>query len=113
MYIFDVTDKVTFVLLLIATILLMYLSRETKNSKIALATLIFFVLDLIIHTVQILTLSESNSYLYSKLCFNMIIDYIFILITYLAYIWADEIEAKYYKKKIIKKSGIEWLFKQV
>ena len=113
MYIFDLTNIITLVLLLIATILLTYLSQEIKNSKVALVTLIAFVIDLVIHTIQIISLKDEYSYLYSTLCWNMAIDYVFLLITYLAYIWADEIESKKSNKKTLNDKGIKWLFKKI
>ena len=113
MYFFDMTNITTLVLLIIATVLLMFLSKEIKNSKVALATLVAFVLSLIIHTVQLITLDAQYEYLYGTLFVNIAIDYVFVLITFLAYIWADDIEAQEGKKKVVKNSGIEWLFKKV
>ena len=60
-----------------------------------------------------LTLSQEYAYLYSKLCYNMALDFIFLLLTFLAYLWADEVEAKAFNKKTINSKGINWLWKQV
>ena len=94
MFVFDLTNIMTLVLVLIATILLIYLSQETKKSMVAAIPLFAFVISLVIHTIQVLTLSEENAYLYSTLCYNMAIDFVFLLVTFLAYLWADEVEAK-------------------
>ncbi len=113
MFIFDITNLVTLILIIIATILLIFLSQEIKNSKVALIPLFGFVIDLVIHTIQILTLKEQYSYLYSVLCYNMAIDYALLLVSFFAYLWADEIEAKAFNKKTINSKGINWLWKQV
>lgn len=113
MFIFDLTNILTLVLILMATILFIFLSQEIKNSKVAAIPLFGFLIDLIIHTIQILTLKQEYSYLYSKLCMNMAIDFGLLLVTFLAYLWADEVEAKQFNKKTIDSKGINWLFKQV
>ncbi len=113
MFIFDLTNLLTLFLVLIATILFIYLSQETKRSIVAFIPLCAFLIDLIIHTIQILTLKQEYSYLYSKLCWNMILDFTFLLITFLAYLWADEVEAKEFNKKTINSKGINWLWKKV
>lgn len=113
MFVFDLTNLLTLFLAVIATILLIYLSQEIKRSMIAVIPLFAFVIDLIIHTVQVLTLKQEFSYLFSTLCYNMAIDFVFVLVTFLSYLWADEVEAKEFNKKTINSKGINWLFKNV
>ena len=113
MFIFDLTNLLSLLLVLVATILLIYLSQEIKNSKIALIPLVAFMVDLVIHTVQSLTIGQSNLQLNDTLCYNMAIDYIFILLTYFGYLWADEVDAVAHKRKTLNGSGIKWLFKKV
>ena len=113
MFVFDLTNLITLVLVVVATILFIYLSQEIKKSMVVVIPLFAFVIDLIIHTVQLLTLSQEYAYLYSTLCYNMAIDFVFLLITFLAYLWADEVEAKALNKKTIDSKGIDWLFKNV
>ena len=60
-----------------------------------------------------LTLTPEFAYLYSTICYNMAIDFVFILVTFLAYLWADEVEAKAFNKKTINSKDIDWLFKKV
>ena len=113
MFIFDLTNLFTLSLITIATVLLIYLSQEIKRSFVAAIPLFAFVLDLVIHTIQVLTLKEEFSYLYSTLTANMAIDFVFLLLTFLAYLWADNVEAKEFNKKTLNSKGIDWLFKQV
>ncbi len=113
MFVFDLTNLLTLFLVVIATILLIYLSQEIKRSMVAVVPLFAFVIDLVIHTIQVLTLKQEYSYLYSTLCYNMAIDFVFLLVTLFAYLWADEVEAKEFNKKTINSKGINWLFKKV
>ena len=61
MFIFDLTNLFTLSLITIATVLLIYLSQEIKRSFVAAIPLFAFVLDLVIHTIQVLTLKEEFS----------------------------------------------------
>lgn len=113
MFIFDLTNLLTLFLVLVATVLIIYLSQEIKKSMVAAIPLFAFLIDLIIHTIQMLTLKPEFSYLYSKLSINMAIDFTFLLLTFLAYLWADDVEAKAQNKKNINSKGIDWLFKDI
>lgn len=113
MFVFDLTNLFSLLLTVIATILFIYLSQEIKNSKVVMVPLFAFLVDLIIHTIQVLTLSNEFAYLYSTLCYNIVLDFIFLLVTFLAYLWADEVEAKALNKKTINSKGINWLWKKV
>ena len=112
MIVFDLTNILTLVLALASTVLCIYLSQEIKKSFVIAIPLFIFVFDLIVHTVQMLTLTPEFAYLYSTICYNMAIDFVFILVTFLAYLWADEIEAKAFNKKSIDNS-LKWLWKKV
>lgn len=113
MFIFDLTNLLTLFLVLIATILFIFLSQEIKRSLVAAIPLFAFLISLIVHTIQVLTLKQEYSYLYNKLCWNLTIDFVFLLVTFLAYLWADEVEAKEFNKKTIDSRGINWLWKKV
>ena len=113
MFIFDLTNLLTLILVVIATILFIFLSQEVKKSLIAAIPLFAVVIDLIIHTIQMLTLKQEYSYLFSTLCYNMAIDFALLLVTFLGYLWADEVEAKVFNKKTINSKGINGLWKKV
>ena len=113
MFIFDLTNLLTLVLVILAIILFIFLSQETKRSMVAAIPLFAVVIDLVVHTIQMLTLKQEYSYLFSTLCYNMAIDFTLLLVTFLAYLWADEVEAKTFNKKTINSKGINWLWKKV
>lgn len=112
MFIFDMTNPLTLFLVLLATILFIYLAQEVKRGFVVAIPLFAFLISLIIHTIQVITLKEEFSYLYTKLCWNMTLDFVFVLLTFISYLWADEIETKTFKKKSIDNS-LDWLWKKV
>ena len=51
MYIFDVTNPMTLVLLLAATVLLIFLGKEIKKPHAPAIALIFFLILVVVHSV--------------------------------------------------------------
>lgn len=111
MFIFDISSPLT-LLLLAATVLLIFLSQEIKKSYIAAITLFAYLILLIIHVAQVATLAEEYRYLLPTLSRCIVIDFIFVLITFFSYLWVDDIEAKATGKKSIDNS-LDWFWKKV
>ena len=113
MFIFDVTSPMTLVLLLVATVLLIFLGRETKRSFIPVLSLAFFLVLLVVHCIQLTNIPELNYEAYrTTLLGCLTIDLIMIFITFFSYLWVDDISSKFYKKKSIDNS-LDWFWKQV
>ncbi len=112
MFVFDITQPLTLILLLIATILFIFLAQEIKKSAVTAIPLFGYLTLLVIHSIQILTLKEQYNYLFSTLSFNIALDLVFLLITFMAYLWVDDIECKALNKKSIDNS-LDWFWKNV
>ena len=56
MFIFDLTNPLTLLLVVLATALLIFLGQEIKRSSVAVVPLISFLALLIVHVVQVSTL---------------------------------------------------------
>jgi len=59
-----------------------------------------------------LTGSELSAEVLSNISFTMIFDLIFILLSFISYLWIDDIEAKVKKKKSIDNS-LDWFWNKV
>lgn len=112
MFIIDITNVVTLLLLLLATVLLIFLSYELKKSYIVAIPLFAFLLLLIMHVIQLMTLPIEYSYMSSTLTWCIVLDFAFIFISFLSYLWVDDIEAKKDNKKSIDNS-LDWFWKEV
>ena len=113
MFIFDVTNPLTLILFLAATVLLIFLGRETKKPHAPALALIFFLIILVIHSVQLINIPELNYDIYrSTLLGCLTIDLIMIFVTFFGYLWIDDLSSKFYKKKSIDNS-LDWFWKQV
>ena len=112
MFIFDISNPLTLLLMLAVTVLLIFLSQELKKSYIGAIMLFAYLIILIVHVAQIATLSEEFRYLLSTLSRCIVIDFIFVLITFFSYLWVDDIETKALGKKSLDNS-LDWFWRKV
>lgn len=112
MFFFDISNPVTLILMLAATVLLIFLAQEVKNSYISAGVLFVYLVLLIIHVAQVATLSEEYRYLLTSLSRCIVIDFIFVFISFFSYLWVDDIETKEKGKKSIDNS-IDWFWKKI
>ena len=113
MFIFDVTNPLTLILLLAATVLLIFLGRETKKSFVPVLPLIFFLILLVVHAVQLGNIPEVNyEEIRSILLGCVTIDLVMIFVSFFSYLWIDDITATKYNKKSYDDS-LDWFWKQV
>ena len=101
MFIFDISNPLTLLLMLAATVLLIFLAQEVKKSVIAAVILFAYLLLLIVHVAQVATLSEEFRYMLSTLSRCVVIDFIFVFISFSSYLWVDDMETKNSVRKVL------------
>jgi len=113
MYIFDVTNPVTMVLLTIATGLLIFLGKEIKKPHVPAIALTFYLVLVIIHSIQLATIPQINiEEIKPTLLGCLSFDLIMIFVSFFGYLWIDDVSAKFYKKKSID-SSLDWFWNKV
>ena len=112
MFIFDISNPLTLLLMLAATVLLIFLAQEIKKSAVAAVVLFAYLLLLIVHVAQVATLSEEFRYMLSTLSRCVVIDFIFVFISFFSYLWVDDMETKKLGKKSFDNS-LDWFWKKV
>lgn len=110
--IIDVSNPLTLLLALFATILLIFLGKESKKSRIPQILLIVYIALLIVHVVQLGTADITDQVKINTLYKCIAVDFVFTLITFLAYLWVDDIEAKVKGKKVVDNS-LDWFWSKV
>lgn len=113
MFIFDVTDPITLVLLLVATVLLIFLGKEIKKPHAPAIALAFFLVLILVHSVQLAIIPELNYAENRSVLLGCItVDLVMVFITFFGYLWVDDMACKFYQKKSIDNS-LDWFWKQV
>ena len=111
--IFNTSDPINVVLILAATVLLVYLGKETKKSRIPQVTLFVFLALILMHTVQFVTMAGTTSPAIIKvLSTSIAVDFGLVMIAFLGYLWVDDIEAKVKQTKVVSNS-LDWFWKKV
>ena len=110
MYIINLSEPYAIIIALMVTVLCIILGKEFKKSFIPATCLGVFLALILMHTFQSLILKEE---IYKVILGRSLsIDAIMIFLSYIAYLWVDDIETKEKNKKSIDDS-LEWFWKKV
>ena len=93
-------------------LLVLYLGRETKKAWIIGIMLFVFLGLLIGHTVEFATVARNSEEIYNAVLASATMDLVFIFLSFITYLWVDDIEVKAGKKKSIDNS-LDWFWNKV
>lgn len=110
MLLLNTIQPLTALLLLAATVLLIFLGKEIKKPAVPAVALIVFLILLVIHSVQLLLPSYEEFYVTIRYCIAFELCMVFV--TFFSYLWIDDIASKFYKKKSLDNS-LDWFWKQI
>ena len=109
MFIINIADPIILILMLAITVILIFLAKETKKAYLIAIALLAYLGLLTMHILQSLGLSEEFENVKSVLTSCVAVDFIMILLSFLSYLWVDDIEVKIGKKKSVN-NGLEWFW---
>ncbi len=113
MFVFNISEPITLLLLTLATVLLIFLGKEVKKTYVPAFALFAYLILVAVHSIQLANLTEELYETYYHTLINCIaIDCVMIFISFFAYLWVDDIASKFYKKKSIDNS-LDWFWKKV
>jgi phosphatidylglycerophosphate synthase len=112
MFLINIANPLILLLALFITICLIYIGKEAKNAYIPLMALIVFLILLVMHGIQFLVLPAQYEDMAPVLGKCLAVDFVLIFISYISYLWVDDIETKEKKKKSIDNS-LDWFWKNV
>ena len=106
------TNPITVLIALVLFLLVLFLARHTKKSIIMGVFLFAFLAVITGHVVELTMMGIDEDLTVTTLALCVTVDFVFILISYLSYLWIDDIEAKEMKKRSIDNS-LEWFWSKV
>ncbi len=110
MYIFDLTNPYVLLASLLVYLVLMILGKEFKRSILPAIALFLFLIILIIYGAQLTWVTENVDKQLIISCIGT--DAILIFLSYISYLWVDDIEAKARNIKSIDNS-LDWFWNKV
>jgi len=108
--IIDFTKPTTVLIALIITVICIVLGKESKKSVIPALALALFLISILLHTYQSLSIPDPNYAIIAKKSLG--VDAVMIFLSYVSYLWVDDIETKDKNKKSIDNS-LDWFWKKV
>ena len=112
MFIINISNPIFLFIIILFVGIFIVVGHHTKKSLIIAIPLFVFILLLIMHIAQVVTLSAEYADLANTLYRCITFDFLFILITFSSYLWIDSIEAKASNVKSIDNS-LEWFWKEI
>ena len=97
---------------LVLFVLTLLLAKETKRSTVVCIMLLVFLTIISGHGIEYFMLQNPTQEVANVLLHSITVDYIFITISFIAYLWMDDIECKDKKMKNIDDS-LAWFWKKV
>ncbi len=112
MPVINFTNPFAILVALILFALVLYLGRETKKSFVVAIMLFIFISLLLGHTIEFMTVGQSDQEIYKAVTRSATIDLLFVFLSFISYLWVDSMEVKLGKKKSIDDS-LEWFWNKV
>lgn len=110
MFFVNTIQPLTIILLLIATVLLIFLGKEIKKPVVPALALMMFLILLVSHTIQLAIPSYKDVYVTIRYCIAFELAMVFV--TFFSYLWVDYIASKLLNKKNLDTS-LDWFWKQI
>ena len=92
MYLFDLANPFTLILIIFASMFLILISKKFKKSIIALIPLILLIILLLVYIFQLTIIKGKYLNFKEEIIKSLIIDILFIIITFISYLWILHLE---------------------
>ena len=107
----NLSQPLELLIALVLFVLMLWFSYQSKKSAVAGVMLFIYVASLALHAVEFSMGKLSYEGLQATL-HSVVFDLVFILISFISYLWIDDIEAKLKKKKSIDNS-LDWFWSKL
>lgn len=107
----NMTEPFTVFIALLLFVLVLWFAHYSKKSVITGIMLFIFISILVLHTLEFNfgNLTEAGL---SAATRSITLDLIFVFLSFISYLWIDDIEAKFKKKKVIDNS-LDWFWNKI
>ena len=110
MFILDLRDPLVLLFALMIYAVLMILGKEYKKSALPGFSLVLFLITLAIYGVQLFMSSNPETNKILATCIGY--DTVLVFLSFVSYLWIDDMEAKANNKKSIDNS-LDWFWNKV
>ena len=108
----DLSNPFNVLIALVLFVLTIILGKETKRSTPVCIMLLIFLAIITGHGIEYFMLQNPTQEVTNTLLHSITVDYVFITISFFAYLWIDDIECKDRKLKSVDDS-LRWFWEKV
>ena len=112
MPIINLSNPFNILVALILYILILFLAKEIKRSNVTCIMLLAFLTIIVGHCIEFVMVQDPTGVITSTLANCIAVDFVFTFLSFIAYLWIDDVEAKDRKLKSIDNS-LDWFWKKV
>ena len=110
--IINLSDPYAILITLVLFVLVLWLARETKKSSIEGTMLVVFLAIIVGHSIEYVITQDPTGEIIGIISRSIGMDFVFIFLSFITYLWIDDIESKEKKKKSLDNS-LDWFWKKV
>ncbi len=107
----NLTQPFSILIALLLFVLMLWFAYQSKKSVLMGILLFIFIASLVLHTLEF-SIGKLTTEGMSVAIRSVIFDLIFIFLSFISYLWIDDIEAKVKKKKVINNS-LDWFWSKI
>lgn len=112
MPVINLSNPFNIIIALVLFILVLVLAKEIKRSNVTCIMLLVFLTILVGHCIEYVSVADSTGEITTIIANCIAVDFMFILLSFIAYLWTDNMEAKERKLKSIDNS-LNWFWKKI
>lgn len=112
MPIINLSNPFSALVALVLFVLVVLLAKEIKRSNVTCIMLLVFLTIIVGHCIEYVMVQDPTGEILKVLAKCIAVDFAFIFLSFIAYLWMDDIEAKEKKIKSIDNS-LDWFWKKV
>lgn len=112
MPIINLSNPFNILVALILYILILFLAKEIKRSNVTCIMLLAFLTIIVGHCIEFVMVQDPTGVITSTLANCIAVDFVFTFLSFIAYLWIDDVESKDRKLKSIDNS-LDWFWKKV
>lgn len=110
--IINLSDPYAILVTVVLFVLVLWLARETKKSSIVGTMLVVFLAIIVGHSIEYVITQDPTGEIIGIISRSIGMDFVFIFLSFITYLWIDDIESKEKKKKSLDNS-LDWFWKKV
>ena len=112
MPVINLSNPFNILIALVLFALVLFLAREIKKSNVTCIMLLVYLTILVGHCIEYVSVADPTGEITTVIANCIAVDFMFILLSFIAYLWTDNMEAIDRKLKSVDDS-LNWFWKKI